>query len=465
MRAHAIATITRHLASLRAAGALAVLAPVFALAALPGTARAEFSVGLDIRIGYAPPPIPDYDQPPLPGPDYLWVPGYWAWSDWIDDYYWVDGYWDLPPEQGLLWTPAWWGWDRGAFRFHDGYWAHEVGWYGGIDYGHGYHGHGWEGGYWDHGHVAYNRSVVNVTNVNVTNVYYRPVTVINNGPRASYNGGNGGVMERPRPEEIRVMQAPHIAPTPVQQQHLQQAATNPHNTAGQLAPAWHPPAVHRVSADGAPIPRAAALATGVAVAGAPPAYQRPANGQMPGRGPVQPGMGQPGMGQPGMGQPGMGQPGRGPQGQGQYPGQPMGRASGAPPMGAPAAQGAYQPPRPAPQGQPQGQPSYGNQPRAYPQGQIQGQIQGQNQVQNLGQSGSGYGQAPRQTPPQGYSPPPRPVNPGYAPPPHPAPQAMPAPNAYHAPAPQAQPRPAPPPPPRPQPRPAPPADREHRDHN
>ena len=265
--------INRSLLSARACAALAVAVPAL-MVVMPTAAHAEFSVGLDIRIGYAPPPMPVYEQPPLPAPDYIWVPGHWAWSDWTDDYYWVQGYWQEPPEPGLLWTPAWWGWDDGAFRFHGGYWGREVGWYGGIDYGYGYHGHGWDGGRWDNGHISYNRAVINVTNVNVTNVYYAPVPV-HTGPRASYNGGAGGVTERPSPQELRATQAPHIPPTAAQQQRVQQAASNPHAAASQMNAGWHPPAVHRVSASGTPIPRSEALAHGGATAGAPPEYQHP----------------------------------------------------------------------------------------------------------------------------------------------------------------------------------------------
>jgi len=215
----------------------------------------------------------------LPGPDYVWVPGHWEWSDWVDDYYWVEGYWELPPEPGLLWTPAWWGWDDGAYRYHGGYWGREVGWYGGIDYGHGYHGHGWEGGRWEGGHLAYNRATVNIGYTHVNNVYYKRTTVINNyGPRTSYSGGAGGVQARPTPQEWRASQGPHFAPTIAQQQRVQQAAANPRNVASHVTPNWTPPPVHRVGNDGAPIPRAAALANGTATAGAPPQYQRPANG-------------------------------------------------------------------------------------------------------------------------------------------------------------------------------------------
>lgn len=415
--------------------ALIIAAPV--LGVTLGAAPAHAQVSLDIRIGYAPPPLPYYEQPPLPGPDYIWVPGTWAWSDYIDDYYWVSGYWDMPPEQGLMWTPAWWGWDYGAYRFNQGYWGQEVGWYGGIDYGHGYHGHGWDGGHWDNGHVAYNRAVINVTNVNVTNVYYAPVSVnsttVNRGPRVSYNGGAGGVTAQPRPEEMRVMNAPHIAPTQAQQQHVQQAAANPRAAASQITPTWNPPAVHRVGNDGTPIPRAAALAHGgVGVprqnqqqqqrnpntpsAMAPRQYQAaPANGQAQTHN------------------------GQAPRQMQQPPAQ--GYSHAAPQTHTPSPQGQYAP-------------NYG---RAAPQ---------QYSPSPQGQYAPNYGRAapPQYTPPQPRTPPQT----------HYQQQSQPAPNygraappqpQFHAVAPPPSPRPAPPPPPRPQPQPQPPHnDKDHRDH-
>ena len=51
-----------------------------------------------------PPPLPDYDQPQAPGDDYIWTPGYWAWSP--QGYYWVPGAWVEAPYEGALWTPA-----------------------------------------------------------------------------------------------------------------------------------------------------------------------------------------------------------------------------------------------------------------------------------------------------------------------------------------------------------------------
>ena len=87
-----------------------------------------------ISVDFAPPPLPVYDQSPIPGPGYIWVPGYWMWSADVG-WYWVPGTWVLPPAVGLLWTPGYWAYNDGAYAFYDGYWAPEVGFYGGIDYG------------------------------------------------------------------------------------------------------------------------------------------------------------------------------------------------------------------------------------------------------------------------------------------------------------------------------------------
>ena len=74
----------------------------------------------------APPPLPDYDQPPAPGDDYLWTPGYWAWG--TDGYYWVPGGWVEAPYQGALWTPGYWGFYNNRYGFYGGYWgpAHRL---------------------------------------------------------------------------------------------------------------------------------------------------------------------------------------------------------------------------------------------------------------------------------------------------------------------------------------------------
>jgi hypothetical protein len=114
------------------------------------------------KVNAAPPPLPSYGQPPLPQAGYLWVPGFWAWREPIPDYYWVPGTWVRPPQLGLLWTPAYWSRVDGGYRFHAGYWAEQVGFYGGINYGYGYTGDGYQGGRWENGIFSYNRAVNNL---------------------------------------------------------------------------------------------------------------------------------------------------------------------------------------------------------------------------------------------------------------------------------------------------------------
>jgi hypothetical protein len=117
---------------------------LFALAAtaLPSGSSAQIVV----TVAIAPPELPVYDQPEIPGPGYIWTPGFWAYCP--DGYYWVPGTWVEPPTVGLLWTPGYWGWRHGLYVWHAGYWGPHVGYYGGINYGFGYVGSGYEGGYW-----------------------------------------------------------------------------------------------------------------------------------------------------------------------------------------------------------------------------------------------------------------------------------------------------------------------------
>ena len=190
------------------------------LLCLSTSSRAQVSIG--ISVGYAPPPLPVYEQPICPEEGYIWTPGYWAWDG--DDYFWVPGTWVLAPEPGFFWTPAYWGWSGAVFVFHEGYWGPRVGFYGGINYGYGYFGRGYEGGRWDHDRFYYNRSVNNINVREIHNTYN--TTIINNSTtinRVSYNGGNGGINERPSAEEEAASRERHIRPVGAQHQHFEEA--------------------------------------------------------------------------------------------------------------------------------------------------------------------------------------------------------------------------------------------------
>ena len=174
---------------------------------LSSPSAAQIGVGISVQIG--PPALPVYEQPICPSPGYMWTPGYWAWDD-GDGYYWVPGTWVEAPEPGLLWTPGYWGWNNGFYVFNAGYWGPHVGFYGGINYGYGYDGAGYRGGYWDHGRFNYNR-----------NVGYN-----NGGGRVSYNGGRGGLMARPTPQDQLAVRDRHTQPLATQQQQIRMASQN-----------------------------------------------------------------------------------------------------------------------------------------------------------------------------------------------------------------------------------------------
>jgi hypothetical protein len=170
-----------------------------------------------------PPELPDYQQPPAPGDDYLWTPGYWNYAS--AGYYWVPGVWVQAPYQGALWTPGYWGSTGGRYGFFRGYWGPHIGFYGGINYGFGYGGAGYQGGYWNSGHFFYNRSVNNI-NTNVVHNVYSYRVAENHNARVAFNGGHGGVMLRPRPAELAAFREPHAAPMRAQMEVEHSASTN-----------------------------------------------------------------------------------------------------------------------------------------------------------------------------------------------------------------------------------------------
>jgi hypothetical protein len=198
---------------------LAIFAVIFA--ATPIVASAQMSAGLAVY--FAPPALPVYEQPPCPTQNYIWSPGYWAYDN---GYYWVPGTWVPAPQPGLLWTPGYWGWDDGYFIWHSGYWATQIGFYGGVNYGFGYYGNGYVGGSWQGNQFRYNTAVSNIDRNRIRNVYSSRSGVRNSANRVSYNGGRGGVTAQPTQGQLAVEDRNHIAPTSVQTQHERVAATS-----------------------------------------------------------------------------------------------------------------------------------------------------------------------------------------------------------------------------------------------
>jgi WXXGXW repeat (2 copies) len=105
-------------------------------------ASAQVSVG--IRIFAPPEPRVVAVVPAQPGPDFVWIDGYWY--PVASHYRWHEGYWSRPPYEGARWV----GPRHDGDRFYNGYWD--------GDHGRVEHDHKWDhyherdhGRYHDHG--------------------------------------------------------------------------------------------------------------------------------------------------------------------------------------------------------------------------------------------------------------------------------------------------------------------------
>ena len=193
----------------------------FLLALVLCIVPASSYAGVFISVGFAPPALPVYEQPPCPEAGLMWTPGYWAYGP--DGYYWVPGSWVPAPYEGALWTPGYWGWSGGMYVFHDGYWGRHVGYYGGVNYGFGYMGIGFAGGEWRGHEFAYNTEVVRVNEI-LVHTTYRARDIVNRytvagGGRVAFSGGPGGIRHDPAPEERMAEREQHVARTSFQNQH------------------------------------------------------------------------------------------------------------------------------------------------------------------------------------------------------------------------------------------------------
>jgi hypothetical protein len=106
-----------------------LLAGVLLLARAPALS-AQISIG--INIGPPPPPRVLAVVPASPGPDFVWIGGYWYPDG--RHYKWHAGYWTRPPYPGARWIGprheggqyfvGYWDGDRGRLE-HDHHWDHE----------------------------------------------------------------------------------------------------------------------------------------------------------------------------------------------------------------------------------------------------------------------------------------------------------------------------------------------------
>ena len=63
--------------------------------------------------------------PVAPGPDYVWVTGYWQWRHTrlgFGHWEWVPGVWTRPPHRDAVWIEGRWEPHRGLNIWVDGHW-------------------------------------------------------------------------------------------------------------------------------------------------------------------------------------------------------------------------------------------------------------------------------------------------------------------------------------------------------
>jgi hypothetical protein len=207
-----------------------ILRPVrlLLLALLVSLIPASSFAGVFISVGFAPPVLPEYDQPPCPEEGLMWTPGYWAYGE--EGYYWVPGTWVPAPYEGALWTPPYWGWQSGLYMFHPGYWGRHVGYYGGVNYGFGYMGIGFVGGMWRGRDFVYNTAVMRVDDRRIHNIYVDRGSVdrytVARGSRVAFSGGPGGIRHDAAPEERFAERDQHTGATSFQHSHESSAMSD-----------------------------------------------------------------------------------------------------------------------------------------------------------------------------------------------------------------------------------------------
>jgi len=91
---------------------------------------ADAQISFDVHIDTPPPAPRAYRVPAQPGPDYVWVDGYWYPAN--GQYRWHNGYWTRPPYPNAYWVAPYYQRDR----YYSGHWE------GGR--GDVHHYHGWD---------------------------------------------------------------------------------------------------------------------------------------------------------------------------------------------------------------------------------------------------------------------------------------------------------------------------------
>ena len=108
----------------------AVLATLVGVTA--GTALAQIPVpvpvplpGLEVRFSTGKPPAPRYERRPVsPGPDYVWVGGFWDWDG--AHWRWISGRWELRAQPQAYWIAPRYIHSGHGYIYEPGHWSHQT---------------------------------------------------------------------------------------------------------------------------------------------------------------------------------------------------------------------------------------------------------------------------------------------------------------------------------------------------
>lgn len=99
------------------------LKPLATLALLLLTACAPLAYGgIGIEVGGPPPGVHADLQVTSPGPDYVWVPGYWDWNLGSGEWFWAPGVWIRPPHDHARWVAPRYDHHRSHWKYQRGHW-------------------------------------------------------------------------------------------------------------------------------------------------------------------------------------------------------------------------------------------------------------------------------------------------------------------------------------------------------
>lgn len=79
-------------------------------------------VGAEFEVDAPPPVVHEEVVVARPGPEYVWIGGYWDWEVSRRSYVWREGRWERPPHARAVWVPAHYERRGNRHYFRRGHW-------------------------------------------------------------------------------------------------------------------------------------------------------------------------------------------------------------------------------------------------------------------------------------------------------------------------------------------------------